>query len=212
MKRSAVLFVAACLVLVGMAASTVRADSVWYYQTFASDESGSSSVIWSSAPSPTRPMGGIELVAPSYGSMMGSREVTIVNLRAFSSATLESPDLFANAGYHLSVAILDVPSMTFGVVSFTGALSGILTHEMADISNRFTGETTQTVQLGSNFYTISLRNYAPPGSPSSGLLGAITAFVSVTEVHDAPEPSSLVLGGLGCALLGFVSWRKRRVA
>ncbi len=66
-----------------------------------------------------------------------------------------------------------------------------------------------------------MTSYVPPG-PHNGVPGAIGASVSVRVLDDSvgfpddvgkvPEPSSLLLAGLGCsALLGW-RVRRRRVA
>ncbi len=195
-------------VLLGLAAPAARADSAWYYQTTATNSSGTSNIVWSTHPSPSQPWGGIELLAPSYGSAVGNREIVMTNLRAFSCAPSHAPERFENAGYHLSLTILDVASNASGTVSFSGLFNGSLSHVIADIRNTFGGEMTKAIQLGDNLYTVTLGNYAPPGPPSSGLLGGITAFVTVAPMH-TPEPSTLLLASVGGAFLGLNAWRKR---
>lgn len=207
MNRFPTLLFAAVVAVSASLGGPVRAES-WYYQTFATDDTGTSNILFSTFPSKAG-VSGVELIAPSYGSANGSREVVLTNLRAFASPPGDSPHVLTDAAYRLSVTILDVASMTFGTVSLTGVLNGMFTREAASISNTFTGEDAQSIRLGNNVYTVSLANYIAPGSPLSGLVGAITAFVNVEPAH-APEPSSLLLGGLGCVFLGFASWRKRR--
>lgn len=207
MNRSTTLLFAAAVAVAALLGSPVRADS-WYYQTFATDETGTSNILFSQLPTKAG-VSGVELIAPSYGSASGSREVALTNLRAFAAPAGGSPHVLTDAAYRLSVTILDVASMTFGTVSLTGVLNGLFTHEAASIANAFTGADSQSIRLGNNIYTVSLANYIAPGSPLSGLVGAITAFVRVDPAH-APEPSSLLLGGLGCVFVGFASWRKRR--
>ena len=212
MKRTATLLVTVTAALLGLA-GPVRADSVWFYQTTATDDAGTSSVLWASVPTPGVTLGGIELIAPSYGLATGNREVVITNLRTFSCAPGAAPDRYVDAGYRLTMTLLDVASNTFAALTFTGILNGTVSHEMADVRNTFTGETTYKVRLGDNVYTVTLGHFAPPGPPSSGLLGSITTIVTVDAVvTDAPEPSTLALGGVACVMLGLATWRKRRAA
>lgn len=196
---------AACLVCFP---SLARADT-WYYQTQASDHAGASNILWSTTPSPGHPWGGIELVGPSYGAAHGSREIVLTNLRAFSCAPSDQPEVFKDVGYRLQLSILDTASNQSGTVTFTGLLNGLLSQETAKIDNTFTGNMVHTLSLGGTLYTITIGNFVPPGPPSSGLLGAITAHVSLSTVTDTPEPSTLLLGGIGCAFLGWARWRKR---
>lgn len=207
MNRLATHFVTAILVWLACATSASRADTA-YYQTFASNGDGTSNILWAEI-NPGHPRGGLELLAPHYGSITGNQEVVIANLRPFSCAPSDNPERFVNAGYQLRMTILDLASNTFGTVQFSGALNGTMTYDSIDIGNTWAGNASHTLRLGSNVYTISLANYIPPGSPANEVLGAFTAYVSVFAA-DAPEPCTLVLGSLGCLALGVTSWRKRR--
>ncbi len=207
MKRLLTRLAAVPLAWLVCAASVGRADTA-YYQTFASNNEGTSNILWAEI-QPGHPRGGLELLAPKYGTINGNQEVVLANLRPFSCAPSDHPERFVNAGYRLSMTVLDLASNTFGTVHFAGVFNGTMAYNATDIANAWVGETAQTLRLGKNLYSISLANYIPPGSPANEILGAITAYVSVIT-SDAPEPSTLALGGLGCAALGLASWRKRR--
>src|SRR5205085_1744668 len=77
---------------------------------------------------------------------------------------------------------------------------GTLTALSSNIKNTFTGQTTQTVVLGSNKYTATIGPYSPPGPTGSSNAGSIAAHATVTVesviLQDVPEPSTLVLAFL----------------
>jgi hypothetical protein len=104
------------------------------------------------------------------------------------------------------------------VLTFTGKLGGTFSASNSNITNTFTGTTTQTVTLGNFDYTISFpaNYYSPPGPPLASNAGSISAHVAITPativVGSLPEPSTMVLSGLGLALMGAARLRKRRQA
>jgi hypothetical protein len=93
---------------------------------------------------------------------------------------------------------------------FGGELNGTLAPGTNTLANTFTTPTSQTFQLGSNTYTVSINQLALPGI---GTNGAVTYNVSVSAaVAPVPEPSTLLLSGMGASFLGLFSWRRRRNA
>src|SRR5581483_8755409 len=109
-------------------------------------------------------------------------------------------------------------------LTFSGVFSGELSARSANIKNSFSGETTRTVTLGGNTYQVSLSNdlYSPPGPPGISNAGSISAHVEVTPASDdtgggpgggpsdTPEPSTMLLSGLGLSVLGAASWRRQQ--
>jgi hypothetical protein len=92
--------------------------------------------------------------------------------------------------------------------------------------NAFTGQISQTVKLGAHTYTVNMGNFAPPGPPTASNAGSISAHVLVDQDPDgggsggggggggtgsqhAPEPCTLILGGLGLSLAGLAGLRKK---
>src|SRR5262249_47052985 len=97
-------------------------------------------------------------------------------------------------------------------LEFTGVFNGQLTAGSSNLVATLTGATSQTVVLGGSQYTVSGANYTPPGEPGSVNVGSIGFQVTVTGlpvVVNLPEPSSLLLTGLGVCLLG-ARWRRRK--
>jgi hypothetical protein len=83
------------------------------------------------------------------------------------------------------------------------------------LTNTFTGPTTQSLSLGGHTYTVTLGAFVEPGNPTiysngtvvqaGGAPGEIDAFVTVS---DSPEPASLALLG-SAAAAGFFARRRR---
>jgi hypothetical protein len=200
----------ALLAVASVFAAPARADLVgWSYS-------------WSPAsPSVAATTGSGSLSLSSEGTLaaLGNSDVVATNVKSVSSALASSPDTFANAGYTLSMTLTDTASSQSTTLDFTGLLNGTVSSGSAHVTNAFTGLTTQTVTLGGNQYTVTLNSYLPPGPPSANNVGAFGASVtvvpgddSVGEPNGVPEPSSLLLAGLGCSSLLALRFRRRRKA
>ncbi|MCI0458246.1 MAG: hypothetical protein L0Z62_14875 [Gemmataceae bacterium] len=172
--------------------------------------------------------GGISLATATDGQALGNSAIGAVVLTTFSSAA-GTIDLFTDKAYNLTLELTDQLSGASGSLTFHGLFNGTLTATAANISNTFTGATTQTLTLGDNVYTVAIGPYSPPGPPGDGSSGAIGAHVSVSgqpteppvqdppgpaggpPVQDTPEPAGLILAGLGFGFLGLgCYWRARR--
>lgn len=143
--------------------------------------------------------------------VVGDSDIVATNLRSHSDATVENPDVFTAKPYTLTLWLQDAASGASGTLTFTGQLDGTLTFGSSNISNTFTGDTTQTLQLGNTEFTVTINTYSPPGPPNSSFAGSIgaRALVDVSEVHRAPEPSSLLLSFVGLSFLGLARYRRR---
>ena len=150
------------------------------------------------------------------GSATGSSDVVATNLRTVSKASPDTPDGFTTAGnYSTTMQITDLQSGAVGSLTFNGKLGGTFSDSNANVSNAFTGLTTQQLVLGNNTYTVTIGPYTPPGPPNATNAGSISAFVEVDGgvgiTSNAPEPTSLALSLFGLTTLGAGWWRKRRV-
>jgi hypothetical protein len=210
MTRLSPRFVAAALVF-GLAASTARAGFIpWSYQWEASPPVvlSDSSRLHDIA----QPFGAVVLLGQGHPKDASNHsEIVAVSLRTFSLASDGHPAIFTHAGYSLTVHLTDLASHQSGNLTFTGEFNGRLSRKHADIDNKFTGPRTQTLTLGNNLYTVHIGPFAPPGPPSSGGTGAISADVSAHPAGvTTPEPSTLFLMSLGALGLSVISWKKRR--
>jgi hypothetical protein len=208
MKRSLLHFFGASLSLLVIAGLQARADFIGY------DYSWSPSSLVVAADSGGT--GGINMTFQPLQHADGMSDVVATNIRTFSSAPVSSPDTVTNGTYSLTLNLTDSASNASGQVTFTGVFNGSMSATSANVSNQFTGQTTQTLTLGGHTYTITIGPFAPPGPPSASNAGTISAHVAVDGSgggggggDNQPEPSTLVLSGLGAAFLGLVSWRKR---
>jgi hypothetical protein len=153
--------------------------------------------------------GAITITGSPDGVAHGSANITAVKLATFSFSPNSQPDRFNNAPYQLAVKLTDVNSQTFGSLRFSGVFNGSMTDSTVNLHTKFTSPIRQSLALGHNVYTVTLTSYSPPGPPSVGSEGNISAFVDVRPAH-APEPSSLMLAGAG--IVGMALSRLRRLA
>jgi hypothetical protein len=160
------------------------------------------------------PSAGVTFTNEPTKSAIGNSDIVASNLRVFSSATADAPDVLAgNGAYSLALTLTttDASGTHTGTLTFTGRLAGSLSAESANVSNQFGPNTTQTLTLGSVKFDVQLRTYTPPGPPTAINAGSISAHVTVSDatVPQMPEPSSMLLAGLGLTILGGRAWRKR---
>jgi hypothetical protein len=199
MSRSPAALGAAALALALAAGAGARADWIaWSYN-------------WSRSPAEVladNPATGgkITLTDESQHTVVGDSDVVATNLKTYSKATGANPDHFTNKPYALSLSLKDLASSAGATLTFTGLFNGTATATSANITNTFTGPTTQSVVLGSNLYTVTIGPYVAPGPTgalnSGGISGHARVTVeSVTQASLTPEPGTLLLACLALPLL-----------
>jgi len=166
----------------------------------------------------SNPGAGVTLTNEPSRNAVGDSDIVATNIRVFSAAVAASPDTItgANGNYGLALNLTTVEDAIphSGTLTFSGTVSGTFSSENAGLANAYS-TASQTLTLGSYNFTVALIAYTPPGPPDQANAGSIAAHVTISAVTPAekfPEPSSMLLSGLGLTFLGGAAWRKRRKA
>lgn len=170
-----------------------------------------------------------EVVAGPAGAASGSGRVNVGEARPGAALSPDDP-LMRSGGYATEFAFLfnlrDAASGESGTVTFRGSVGEtyitdpdnprvVLSRwESIAVRDAAPGQTgppgsfwfaSETLRLGEHEYFVTLR---PRDDPNGHV--HIDADVRIDEVHNTPEPSTLILAGLGLAGTGLAGWRKRR--
>jgi hypothetical protein len=148
-------------------------------------------------------------------------DVVATSVAVTSDAPVGFPDKFTSskANVTFSLTIKDVMSNLSHSFMFTGtfmttnpSIPSTVSADSANVQFTPTGTQNMTQQIGNNEYNIKFVSYTPPGPPGSGNKGSIAYHVEVRQldIQKSPEPSTMLLAGLGASFLGLGAWRKRR--
>jgi hypothetical protein len=167
------------------------------------------------SPTVTTGTGGVSFSNEPSHVAVGTSVVVASNLDVFSSAKPGKPDTFGalQGNYSLTVTLTDIATSSTGSLTFTGQLQGNFSNASANVTNTFTGPTTQAITIGNTVFTVTMGYYPPPGPPGSLNHGSIAATVAVApgdHIARVPEPSTMALAGIGVGLAGLGAWRRRR--
>jgi hypothetical protein len=157
----------------------------------------------------------------------GSQTVRMFNL--FTAGGGLNPLIFTSQSFKPSITITDTASHTQGTLFFSGLFNGTAdpNTQVSSVAATFLSPTAQSMIVGTNKYTVTIGPYHPltwnsfglnPGAfgsnPGDGEFdGSIDAQVNVSPAGSpaaTPEPSCLVLAGLGLLTVAGAAWRKRR--
>jgi hypothetical protein len=157
-----------------------------------------------------------------------STDIIATNITVVSDAPAGFPDEFITKGdisFNLRIfdgAVVDniFQDFTFSGTFNTQDLANPSTVAIGDANVKFTNLTSGTITktIGTHEYSVGFVSYTPPppqgtkdsnGNPVSGA-AAYHVTVRDLNIQKAPEPSSMILAGLGASFMGLGAWRKRR--
>jgi hypothetical protein len=192
-------------------ATPLRADpitpAVW---TFTSAPSAGVITAGGSAlPPPPTPAAdaGASVVLEGKNSLhVGSAMPTGINFYTFNNTS--SAFSVTPTGFSDTVFLRDLESGQSGSATFNFQLGGLVGPHAAYLSVVPTGPTTQQLHLGHFFYTITAQPFQAPlhANPYGGWLDFHV------RVRHNPEPSTLLLAGLGLPAFAWARRRRRRAA
>ncbi len=210
---------ALAVVIVCLLSVPARADFVtWSYTTTPAQAQFTAD--GSSVPTPTPwvpyvPKPTLNFIGEKSTIAVGDSNIVLADLT--TTNTLPNVVTWTNRLWSVDLTLTDTASGNSYDFIFGGRINGSLSNSNSTFTNTFVGATTLTEQIGSNDYTVTLTTFSPPGPPSASNRGAISAFVSVSPASGGtgtissigtPEPSTMILAGLG--LVGVVATRFRR--
>ena len=113
--------------------------------------------------------------------------------------------------YTLALKITDNATHDTGTLKFNGSIGGNLSATSSTLLNTLTSA-SPSLTLDGHIYTVNIPSVtlAPPTSPQQNILATVSVRNVPIGASNTPEPTSLVLGGLGFSLFGIGGWWKRR--
>jgi len=149
---------------------------------------------------------------------VGSSDLVATNMRTFvfgfSPGTSPEHITGPNGNYFLTLVLnsKDAKGDHTATLKFSGTLKGTMSSQNANVANIPGADAVQVAVLGDFTFTVAMNQYTAPGIPTAAGAGSIGGHVTITNTlrpAEVPEPSTMLLSGLGLTFLGAASWRKR---
>lgn len=218
-SRMAPCAAAALLLLAGtslQAATLPPGQVIWQYNFTPVTPSPGSPVLY--AANSVDSNAGITFTNDTTRTAVGpSTSIVANNLKAF--APQDGTFNFTNGAWKLSMVLStsDAAGPHSTTIYFSGKITGDFSRGHSNLNNAAVGPTTQTVMLGAYDFTVSLLPVILPGPANQGIQGSIATSVSIKPhgspvPQGTPEPSTMLLSGLGLTFLGASAWRRQRRA
>lgn len=210
MKRLSAPFGTTLVVLLAAAASQARADYLNWTYTANPNVAGVSV-------NSTSPTGGASVTLTDFSTpQSGATSIPVIAYVTSTSSTTGvnfGPSANTPSTYNLAVTITDNTTHDSGTLNFAGSLAGALSATSSSLVNTLTPVTSNTLTLDGHKYTITIPNVtlAAPTSPQQDIMASVSVTPSTPVGNGTPEPTSLLLGGLGFSCFGLRCWWKRRV-
>jgi hypothetical protein len=221
MKRLLPCILTAAIVMLAAAASQARADYMnWTYSSTPS--------VPGIAVNAQSPSGGATVQLTDFTNGSAGSSIPVIAYTTSTSST--SPITFdpSTSTYSLKLTFTDSTTHDSGTLTFSGAIGGTLSATNSTLVNTLS-PSSSSLTLDGHVYTVSIpsTSLGAPTSPQQNILANVTVTNAPTDpppvnnppppppttpggsIQGAPEPTSLVLGGLGWSLLGAGCWWKR---
>jgi hypothetical protein len=148
----------------------------------------------------------------------GAGSIPVIAYETQTSST--TPIAFNDATFNLALKITDGNNAA-GTLNFTGSLNGSLTATASSVVASFAPVTSNSITFDGHTYSVTIPPLSldPPTSPQQDILAKVfvtnassggTPPPPPPHTNGTPEPTSLLLAGLGLSCFGAERWLKRR--
>jgi len=122
-----------------------------------------------------------------------------------STASVYYPQKVDDMPFEIKLRITDNSSGDSRGFIFRGFMNGDVWNHGSTLTPTFVGSLVRTVDLNHHIYTVTFNSFTSPG----GNFNPGQFNFTVTVAHN-PEPSTLILAGIGVPLLGLTLRRRRK--